>query len=349
MLSLAEVDRVRVTTVVDNYIDVLRQDEKVARRFSPFVARQMPDLRAEHGLAHYVEVTRGESTVRIAFDFGPSETALTHNFRVLGLDPGAIDALALSHGHWDHFGGLGGFLRTYRRAMKKDLTFYGGEDHFLTRWTQRGADRVCLGRLHRDEIERYDVRVESVRAPLLIADGVLLSGEMHEQEAFEPIPDNLRVERDGAVVPDSFIGEQTLITHVKGRGLVILTNAVNGMLMTEIARAFDAEYGTNLTPPRMEKRAILAHADSLDAYIGRYLLTATPDSVFLEIRRDGTTLYGKNSQTRLERPLIPQAMDSFFDRETGSDWIFERNPTSRRAEALLRVVGTQRTRTVRLN
>lgn len=224
MPSLTEVDRVRVTTVVDNYIDVLRQDEKVARRFSTFVARQMPDLRAEHGLAHYVEVTRGESTVRIAFDFGPSETALTHNFRVLGLDAGAIDVLALSHGHWDHFGGLGGFLRTYRRAMKKDLIFYGGEDHFLPRWTQRGTDRVSLGRLHRDEIERYDVRVESVRAPLLVADGVLLSGEMHEQEAFEPIPDNLKVERDGAVVPDSFIGEQTLIAHVKGRGLVVVTS-----------------------------------------------------------------------------------------------------------------------------
>jgi len=224
MLSLTEVDRVRVTTVVDNYIDALRQDEKVARRFSAFVARQVPDLRAEHGLAHYVEVTRGADTTCIAFDFGPSETALTHNLRVLGLDAGAIDALALSHGHWDHFGGLGGFLRTYRRAMKKDLTFYGGEDHFLTRWTQRGADRVSLGRLHRDEIERYDVRVESVRAPLQVADGVLLSGEMHEQEPFEPIPDNLRVERDGAVVPDSFIGEQTLIADVKGRGLVVVTS-----------------------------------------------------------------------------------------------------------------------------
>jgi 7,8-dihydropterin-6-yl-methyl-4-(beta-D-ribofuranosyl)aminobenzene 5'-phosphate synthase len=224
MLSLAEVDRVRVTTVVDNYIDALRQDEKVARRFSAFVARQMPDLRAEHGLAHYVEVTRGAHTVRVAFDFGPSDAAITHNFRVLGLDPGAIDALALSHGHWDHFGGLTGFLRTYRRAMKKDLTFYGGEDHFLTRWNQRGTDRVCMGRLHRDEIERYDIRVETVRAPLLVGDGVLLSGEMHEQEPFEPIPDNLRVERDGAIVPDPFLGEQTLIANVKGRGLVVVTS-----------------------------------------------------------------------------------------------------------------------------
>ena len=70
MAPLGEVDRVRVTTVVDNYIDALRQDEKVARRHSAFVARQMPDLRAEHGLAHYVEVTRGAETVRIAFLVG---------------------------------------------------------------------------------------------------------------------------------------------------------------------------------------------------------------------------------------------------------------------------------------
>ena len=44
MLSVTEVDRVSITTVVDNYVDVLRQDEKVARRFSAFSARQMPDL-----------------------------------------------------------------------------------------------------------------------------------------------------------------------------------------------------------------------------------------------------------------------------------------------------------------
>ena len=224
MRSLDEVDRVAITTVVDNYIDILRQDEKVARRFSAFAARQLPDLRAEHGLAHFVEITRGRDTTRIAFDFGPSDTALTHNFRVLGLDPGAIDLLALSHGHYDHWGGLGGMLRTYRRGMKKAMTLYAGEDHFLPRWTQRGTDRVSLGRLHRDEIERYDIQVESVRAPLLVADGVLLSGEMHEQEAFEPIPDNLRVERAGAVVPDTFLGEQTLIANLKGRGLVVVTS-----------------------------------------------------------------------------------------------------------------------------
>jgi 7,8-dihydropterin-6-yl-methyl-4-(beta-D-ribofuranosyl)aminobenzene 5'-phosphate synthase len=149
-MPLSEVDRVRVTTVVDNYIDLFRQDEKVARRHGPFVARKMPDLYAEHGLAHYVEVVRGTATSRIAFDFGPSAGSMNHNFRELGLDARTIDAIALSHGHWDHFGGLLGFLHTYRRVMKKDLMFYGGENHFRPRWLQRGEDRCSSYKKTRD-------------------------------------------------------------------------------------------------------------------------------------------------------------------------------------------------------
>jgi hypothetical protein len=49
-MTLPAVDRVAITTVVDNYIDSLRRDEKVARRFGHAQARKMPDLRAEHGL-----------------------------------------------------------------------------------------------------------------------------------------------------------------------------------------------------------------------------------------------------------------------------------------------------------
>jgi 7,8-dihydropterin-6-yl-methyl-4-(beta-D-ribofuranosyl)aminobenzene 5'-phosphate synthase len=108
--------------------------------------------------------------------------------------------------------------------MRKDLAFYAGEDHFLPRFQVRDGDHVYTGRLDRREIERYDVRVEVVKEPRAIAEGVLLSGEMHAQEPFEPIPANLQVERDGVVGPDTFIGEQALLVNVRGRGLVVITS-----------------------------------------------------------------------------------------------------------------------------
>jgi 7,8-dihydropterin-6-yl-methyl-4-(beta-D-ribofuranosyl)aminobenzene 5'-phosphate synthase len=221
---IPEVDRVRVTTVVDNYVDSLRRDEPVARRFSHAVARKMTDLRAEHGLAHLVEVERGGSATRIAFDFGQTDASLNHNVRELGLDVGRIDAIALSHGHRDHFGGLMGFLHAHRRFMRRDLAFYAGVDHFLPRFHDREGDRIYIGRLDRLEIERYGVTVEMVREPRPIGDGVWLSGEMAAAEPFEPIPANLKVEVDGAVVPDTFIGEQTLVANVRDRGLVVVTS-----------------------------------------------------------------------------------------------------------------------------
>ena len=223
-LSLPEVERLSVTTVVDNFIDSLRADEKIAKRFTLAHARRMPTLKAEHGLGHWVEVERGGETRRIAFDFGLTGESYTHNFLELGLDAGRVDAVALSHGHVDHYGGLGGFLKTYRRRMKGEIAFYAGRDHFLPRYNERNNARVYIGRLDRDELERYDLDVRVVERPTLLPEGVMLSGEMHETEPFEVIPPSLKVERDGQVVQDSFIGEQTLIANVKDRGLVVVTS-----------------------------------------------------------------------------------------------------------------------------
>jgi 7,8-dihydropterin-6-yl-methyl-4-(beta-D-ribofuranosyl)aminobenzene 5'-phosphate synthase len=223
-LSLPEIERLSVTTVVDNFIDSLRADEKIAKRFTLAHARRMPTLKAEHGLGHWVEVERGGETRRIAFDFGLTGESYTHNFLELGLDAGRVDAVALSHGHVDHYGGLGGFLKTYRRRMKGEIAFYAGRDHFLPRYNERNNARVYIGRLDRDELERYDLDVRVVERPTLLPEGVMLSGEMHETEPFEVIPPSLKVERDGQVVQDSFIGEQTLIANVKDRGLVVVTS-----------------------------------------------------------------------------------------------------------------------------
>jgi 7,8-dihydropterin-6-yl-methyl-4-(beta-D-ribofuranosyl)aminobenzene 5'-phosphate synthase len=223
-VALPAVDRVAVTTVVDNAIDVLRPDEAVARRWSVPRAGKIADLRAEHGLAHHVTVGRGDEETRVLFDFGLTPGALLHNLRELAIDVARLDALALSHGHVDHWGGLLGFLAAHRRALRRRLALHGHPDHYRARWMVRDDVRIALGQLHREDVARWDVEPLDVAAPAVLGGTILLSGEMHATEPFETIPATMRVEADGALVQDTFAGEQTLLAHLRDRGLVVVTS-----------------------------------------------------------------------------------------------------------------------------
>lgn len=70
-----------------------------------------PGLVSEHGLSFYIDTGRK----RILFDTGQSE-AFMLNAEQLGIDISIVDAVVISHGHYDHTGGLEAFLRTNDKA-----------------------------------------------------------------------------------------------------------------------------------------------------------------------------------------------------------------------------------------
>ena len=81
-------------------------------------------------------------------DFGFTAEALNNNIRLLAIDPAELDALVLSHGHYDHFGGLVGFLRQNAGKLKPKLPLYiGGEECFCSREWVGPPPRVILVRL----------------------------------------------------------------------------------------------------------------------------------------------------------------------------------------------------------
>ena len=73
---------------------------------------QNPALTPEHGLCVYIE-TRGK---KILLDFGQTGETLVHNAQRLGIDLSAVDMAVLSHGHYDHGGGLEAFLEANKTA-----------------------------------------------------------------------------------------------------------------------------------------------------------------------------------------------------------------------------------------
>ena len=86
------------------------------------------------GLDH---ARRGTQIRSVLVDFGYTPEALINNIELLGINPARLDALVLSHGHYDHFGGLVGFIQKYRSKLPAKLPFFvGGEDCFCSReWT----------------------------------------------------------------------------------------------------------------------------------------------------------------------------------------------------------------------
>src|SRR3954447_22211567 len=121
-IPLEPVDALSVTVLVDNVTDMLLVNEGPARRpgigAGPRVPAPVLDLgeafdalRAEHGFAALVSVVRGGREHRLLFDTGISPDGLVENMRRLELSPRDIEAVVLSHGHFDHVGGMAGLVR----------------------------------------------------------------------------------------------------------------------------------------------------------------------------------------------------------------------------------------------
>src|SRR5436309_5088094 len=126
-IPLEPVDALSVTTLVDNVTDILLVDEGPARRPPIGSGPRVPAsvlidgeafdaLRAEHGFAVLVTVTGGGRAHRVLFDSGISPDGLVENMRRLELSPRDVDVIVLSHGHFDHVGGMEGLARVLRPA-----------------------------------------------------------------------------------------------------------------------------------------------------------------------------------------------------------------------------------------
>jgi 7,8-dihydropterin-6-yl-methyl-4-(beta-D-ribofuranosyl)aminobenzene 5'-phosphate synthase len=228
MDELAWVDELKITSVVDNFVDLLLQNEGPARRRPRQEKVFERCLCAEHGLAEVVESASGPERFALLFDFGATPLVYLNNLQLLvddyGFDLAQVQTLVLSHGHWDHYGGLGALLEAKRHELAEETHLYAGEDAFLQRWNQpRQGPRRDMGRLDEAFITGKDIDIVCVKEPHVLAGQALVSGEIPRRTPYEVPSPAMRVGQAGQEVPDRLPGEQALIYQLRGKGLVVLT------------------------------------------------------------------------------------------------------------------------------
>jgi 7,8-dihydropterin-6-yl-methyl-4-(beta-D-ribofuranosyl)aminobenzene 5'-phosphate synthase len=232
-IELEPVDSVVVTTLMDNVTDLLMPDYGPARRFAGrlpgrqsavMTDQRVPDsLIAEHGFSALVTVSKAGHEHRFLFDAGASPDGVVENMRRLDIDPGSIEAIVCSHGHFDHTTGLDGLARVLGRPNLPVLI----HPHF---WRQRrmilpGRDPFEMPTTSRQALEGAGFEIIEDRQPsFLFARSVLVTGEVARTTGYEPGFPPQQAWLGDSWQPDPMVlDDQALIMNIAGKGLVVIT------------------------------------------------------------------------------------------------------------------------------
>ncbi|MHC1631506.1 MAG: MBL fold metallo-hydrolase [Methanotrichaceae archaeon] len=176
----------------------------------------------EHGFSVYVET----ADLKLIFDTGQTFTAV-QNADVLGIDLKGLP-IALSHGHYDHTGGLKSVLN-----KTGPTAIYCHPDVFAPKYSRRNELRYIGIPYTIEKLEESGARFDFSRKAREIAGGVWLTGEVPRETEFElPSQDLLVQTEDGKVIVDPLFDDQALVLELEEGLFVILGCAHSGMINT---------------------------------------------------------------------------------------------------------------------
>ncbi len=171
------------------------------------------NIACEHGLSLYIE-TQG---MRILFDTGQTDL-FAENAVKLGIPLPDVDICVISHGHYDHGGGLKRFFEINKTAPVYMSRFafephYNGERYIGLDLSLKDSGRIIF----------TDGNCE-------IADGISLFSPEGREKKHDSVPSGLNMMQDGRLVPDDFRHEQFMQITEGGRRVLFSGCSHNGIL-----------------------------------------------------------------------------------------------------------------------
>jgi 7,8-dihydropterin-6-yl-methyl-4-(beta-D-ribofuranosyl)aminobenzene 5'-phosphate synthase len=242
-LELKAVDRVEVISLVDNSIDFLSTAslKKVQSFWQWTKARheqsKMPV--AEHGFSILVKVINDETSESFLFDTGGSPNVIIDNSKIMGLDLSQVSFVVLSHGHYDHFGGL---LSIVEAVGKTGLPLIVHEDMFKARGTALRDGTIRKYPDFPTPLQLQSTQLVFTKQPFLTANKqICVTGEIPRKTSFENGLMQHQTLLNGSWEPDpTIIDDRAIVMNVKNKGLIILSGCAHAGIINTINYAKQA-------------------------------------------------------------------------------------------------------------
>lgn len=189
----------------------------------------------------------------LLFDSGPEDAVFEQNVSRLGVDLRAVEAIVLSHGHFDHGGAMLRALQLIRdRNGGRAVPYYAHPDMFRTRATKmsNGAMRPLEDVPSNETLTAYGAEVVSTREPRLLLDGMAyVSGEIPRVTGFEKgLPGQHRKTLDGEgwELDELVMDERFLAVNVARKGMIVFTACSHAGVINVLKHAKSAFAGVPL-------------------------------------------------------------------------------------------------------
>ena len=188
-----------------------------------------PSLTAigEHGFSAFIET----NNCNYLFDTGQGYSIL-HNAKCLKKDLNSIKNILLSHGHYDHTGGLLSVLKLKNRLKINAHPHVFSKKYAILKANGKETKRYIGIKCKKEYLEKHGAKFIFNSPFTEVGAGIYLTGEVPRTTDFEKGDTRLLVEDNGSLVPDPLLDDQSLILKTKSGLVIILGCAHSGLINT---------------------------------------------------------------------------------------------------------------------